>query len=177
MKRKWIIKTIAKFARTIMMMVLLQLILIFSFTNSTIAQELNPSVVSTGGETHTASGYFLDFVIGEIVTESYTQQGVMLTQGFLQGVKGGLGINEQIISVDDIDVYPNPSDDIIYIMCKTKDKPIRAEIENLQGCMVQSLYFDNNPMAVNLKQLNPGLYVLRLIFSDYRFVNKKIIKK
>ena len=155
----------------------LQLTFIFGLTDYATAQELNPSVISTGGETFTASGYFLDFVIGELVTESYTEQGVMLTQGFLQGVEEELGVNEQTISVDDIDVYPNPFSDMIYIMCKDKDKPIRIEIEDIQGCMVHSLQFNNNSMKVRLKQLNPGLYVLRLIFPDNNFVSKKIIKK
>ena len=159
------------------MMVFIQLTLIIGLTNYAIAQELNPSVISTGGETFTASGFSLDFVIGEIVTESYTEQGVMLTQGFLQGKEEGMAINEQTISVDDIDVYPNPSNDMVYIMCKAKDKPIRIEIVGIQGCIVSSMQFNNNPMAVSLQQLNPGLYMLRLIFPDHNFVCKKIIKK
>ncbi len=158
-------------------MVFIQLTLIIGLTNYAIAQELNPSVISTGGETFTASGCSLDFVIGEIVTESYTEQGVMLTQGFLQGKEEGMAINEQTISVDDIDVYPNPSNNMVFIMCKAKDKPIRIEIIDIQGCIVSSIQFNNNPMAVSLQQLNPGLYMLRLIFPDHNFVSKKIIKK
>jgi len=81
MKRKRIIKPIEKLAR-IIMVVFLHFTLIAGITDYAIAQELNPSVISTGGETFIASGYSLDFVIGEIVTESYTEQSVMLTQGF-----------------------------------------------------------------------------------------------
>ncbi|MCD4663889.1 MAG: T9SS type A sorting domain-containing protein [Bacteroidales bacterium] len=176
MKGKWKIKTISKFARTIMMM-LLQPIFIIGLTYNAIAQELYPGVISTGGETYIASGYSLDFVIGEIVTESYTEQGFMLTQGFLQGNEEELAINEHTVHVDDIDVFPNPISDMVYIMCKVKQKPVRIEIEDLQGCMVYSLQFKNNPMEANLKQLNPGLYVLTLIFPDHNFVSKKIIKK
>jgi len=176
MKRKRIIKTISNFVR-IITLVFLQITFILGLTNYATAQELNPSVISTGGETFTVSGYFLDFVIGELVTESYTEQGVMLTQGFLQGVEEELGINDQTISVDDINVYPNPFSDMVCIMCKAKDKPIRIEIEDLQGCKVFSLQFNDNQMEVNLKQLNPGLYVLRLIFPNHNFVSKKIIKK
>ncbi len=176
MKRKRIIKPITKLAR-IIIIVFLQFTLIAGLTEYTIAQELNPSVISTGGETFIASGYSLDFVIGEIVTESYTEQGVMLTQGFLQGKEEGLSINEQTINADDIDVYPNPSNDMVYIMYKGKDKPIRIEIYDMQACLVRSVLFENNPMAVSLEQLNPGLYVLRLIFPNQNFVSKKIIKK
>jgi len=159
------------------MMVFLQLMLIIGLTDYAIAQQLNPSVISTGGETYIASACSLDFVIGEIVTESYTEQGVMLTQGFLQGVGEELAINEQTIGADFIDVYPNPSDDMVYIMCKAIDKPIRIEINNMHGCIVFSEQFNNNPMAVSLKQLNPGLYMMRLLFSEHNFISKKIIKK
>lgn len=159
------------------MMVFLQLALVIGLTDYAIAQELNPSVISTGGETFIASGCSLDFVIGEIVTESYTNQGVMLTQGFLQGTGEELAINEQTIGADDIDVYPNPSDDMVYIMCKAIDKPIHIEIIDMHGSVVLAVQLKNNPMAVSLKQLNPGLYMMRLIFSEHNFVNKKIIKK
>ena len=176
MKRKRIIKPIGKLAGIIMIL-FLQFTLFMGLPDYAIAQELNTSVISTGGETFTASNYYLDFVIGEIVTESYTEQGVLLTQGFLQGVEDELAINEQTISADDIDVYPNPSNDMVYIRCNVMDKPIRIEINDLQGCMVHSFQFNNNPAAVSLKQLNPGFYVLRLIFPDHNFVSKKIIKK
>lgn len=176
MKRKRIIKPTAKFARMIMM-VFLQLILLTGLTDYTNAQEINPCVVSSGGETFTASGISLDFVIGEIVTESYTAQSVNLTQGFLQGMEGGLAINEHSINIDDIKIYPNPSSDIFNIMCKGLDKPISAEIVNIQGCVVQSVHFTGNPTAVSLEQLKPGLYVFRAIFPEHNFVTKRIIKK
>ena len=176
MKRKRKINTITSCARGITLL-FLQLTFILGLSDYATAQELNPSVISIGGETFTVSGYSLDFVISELVTESYTEQGLILTQGFLQGVEDELAINEQTISADDIDVYPNPSNDMVYIRCNAKDKPIRIEIDDLQGCMVHSIQFNNNPAAVSLKQLNPGFYVLRLIFPDHNFVSKKIIKK
>ncbi len=158
-------------------MVFLQLILIIGLTDYAISQQLNPSVISTGGETFITTGCSLDFVIGEIATESYTEQGVMLTQGFLQGAGEELAINEHNIGADDIDVYPNPSDDLVYIMCRAIDKPIRFEIIDMHGSIVLSAQFNNNPMSVSLKQLNPGLYMMRLIFSGYNVIGKKIIKK
>lgn len=176
MKRKLIIKTIKKFAG-ISMVAFLQITLLIGLTNNAIAQELNPSVISSGGETFTASGYFLDFVIGEIVTESFTEQEVMLTQGFLQGKEGETSINEQTINADNFDVYPNPSSNMVYIKCKGNDKPIRIEIFGIMGCMVYSVQFNNNLLAVSLEQLNPGIYVLKLIFPDQNFITKKIIKK
>jgi len=176
MKRKRIIKPITKFTR-IFMVVFFQFTLIAGIADYAVAQELNPSVISSGGETFIASGYSLDFVIGEIVTESYTEQGVMLSQGFLQGEEEGLSINEQTINAGDIDVYPNPSYNNVYIMYNGEEKPTRIEIYNIQACLVHSVLFENNPMAINLLHLNPGLYVLRAIFSNQNFVSQKIIKK
>ena len=176
MKRKRIIKPIARLAR-IIGVVVLQFLLLTTFTGYVNAQELNPSVISSGGETLTASGFSLDFVIGEIATESYTEQGILLTQGFLQGIEETLAINVHSINVDDIDVYPNPSSDLVYIVYNGTDMPIRIEIMNTQGCIINSIHFTNSFVEVNVKQFPPGLYIIKIIFSNYNFVTKRIIKK
>ena len=93
MRRNRIIKPIAKPARMIMM-VFFQFLFIIGIADYAIAQELNPIVISTAGESFTVSGYSLDFTIGEIVTETYSEQGFMLTQGFLQGKEGETAIKD-----------------------------------------------------------------------------------
>jgi len=176
MKRKQIIKPTAKFAR-ITMIVFLQISLFLGLTNYAIAQEISSNVISAGGETFTASGVSLDFVIGEIVTESYTAQSIGLTQGFLQGKEGELAIVERSVTADDITVYPNPSNDEVNVLFKGLDRPLSIEILNVQGYEIYSSRFITNPMSVSLDRLNPGLYVIRVIFHDNNFVTKRIIKK
>ena len=176
MKRKQIIKPTAKFVRMIMM-VFLQLILLTGLIDYANAQEINPYVVSSGGETFTASGISLDFVIGEIVTESYTEGSTMLTQGFLQGTEEGLAIYNQSANADDIVVFPNPVSNIVNIMCKGEDKPMYIEIIDIQGCKISSIQNANNPLPINIECLTPGLYVVKLIFPDHNSVTKRIIKK
>jgi len=176
MKRKQIIKPTVKFA-IITMKVFLQILLFLGLTNYAIAQEISSNVISTCGETFMTSGVYLDFVIGEIVTESYTAQSIELTQGFLQGTDGELAIDECSINADDITVYPNPSNDVVIVLFKGLDRPLSIEILNVQGCKVYFSQFINNPMSVSLDRLNPGLYVIRVVFPDNNFVAKRIIKK
>ncbi len=158
------------------LMGLFQFVLIVCMSSQMNAQELYPSVVSTGGETYTASGCFLDFVIGEIATESYSKEGFMLSQGFLQGKEEGLNIHEQAKNEFDIDVFPNPSSDLIYIICQAKEKPIRIELYDLHANMMVSKQF-SIPMEFDLSYFTPGVYVMQIIFPDHSFVSKKIIKK
>jgi len=176
MRRKQIIKPTEKVARIIFML-FLQFTLFIVFTNNIIAQETNPVVICTGGETFTSSGISLDFVIGEIVTESYTTQSLSITQGFLQGTEGELAIDVHSIIADDIIIYPNPSSDIFNIVYTGLDNPISVEVVNIQGCVVHSSQFINNPLAVGLEELNPGLYVFRVLFPGNSIVTKRIIKK
>ena len=175
MKRKRISKTIAKLARMITI-TFLQLTLLIGITGYAVSQEISSSVIAAGGETLTATSLSIDFVIGEIVTESYTQGGIMLTQGFLQGAEEGLAINEQSINAGDISVYPVPSSDVVYIMCKGEDNPLHIEIIDIQGCKVSSIQYANNPMQIDIKHLTQGLYVLKIVFTDHSFVTKRIIK-
>jgi len=176
MKRKRIIKPIARLAR-IIVVVALQFLLLTTSAIYVSAQELNPSVISSGGETFTASGISLDFVIGEIATESYTEQGVLLTQGFLQGIEETSTINVRSINVDDIDVYPNPSSDLVHIVYSGKDTPLSIEILNTQGCLINSIQFTDSFVEANVEQFPSGLYIIKIIFSNHNFVTKRIIKK
>jgi hypothetical protein len=51
------------------------------------AQSLSPTVIATAGDYSTASGVSLSWTLGEIATETYTNGGYYLTQGFQQPVE------------------------------------------------------------------------------------------
>ncbi len=163
--------------RESVLMGLFLFVLIVCMNSQINAQELYPSVVSSSGETFTVNAYSLDFVIGEISTESYTKNGFMISQGFLQGNEGGLAIQEYAICEDDIDIFPNPTSDLIYVVSKAKEKPKSIEIYDLQSCILVSKQVNTESMRYSLRHMSSGVYIMRIIFPDCSFVNKKIIKK
>ncbi len=143
-----------------------------------IAQQITPTVTCSGGETFTNSTLSLDFSIGEIITETLSATGLLLTQGFIQCPDRNTGIDEKTMDEKDMIVYPNPATDRIYLLYKnTETNPVKIHVKDLQGRIILRLNFDTNPMAVNLNTLNPGFYTVAILFDNRQTINKKIVKQ
>jgi hypothetical protein len=135
-------------------------------------------VVSSGGETFTGNGLSLDFTVGEIMTESLSATGLLLTQGFLQGPNKNTGIEENLIDEKDIVVYPNPAANRLYILYNDQEtRPVSADIKDLQGRLVLRTDGGINPLYLNLEKLTPGFYTVSILFENHQIINKKIIKQ
>jgi len=146
--------------------------------DESMAQQVTPAVICSGGETLTASSLSLDFTIGEITTESLSTGSLLLTQGFNQGPDPNTGIEEKMINGNDLKVYPNPANDRIYLFCNDEEiHPAKIMINDLQGRRILSLDFTTNPMLIHLDQLNPGFYTVSILFDNHQIINKKIIKQ
>ena len=153
--------------------------LLYLITATTIfAQQLTPTVVSSGGESFTGNNLLLDFTIGEITTETLAANGSSLTQGFLQGPDSNTGIEETVVDQKEIVVYPNPATDRIYLLSGNKEvQPLKTIIKDIQGRTVQNLEFDTNPLMERLDGLTPGFYTVTIEFNNHQSINKKVIKQ
>jgi len=153
--------------------------LLFLITvTTTFAQQLTPTVVSSGGESFTGSNLLLDFSIGEIATETLNTTGLSLTQGFIQGPDNNTGIEETLVNDNDLILYPNPATDRIYLQYNDPDThPVKAEIKDLQGRTVLCSEFCANPLVIRTEELTSGFYTVAVIFDNHQRLNKKMIKQ
>jgi hypothetical protein len=71
------------------------------------AQQISPSVNSSGGNTFQNGSVSMDFTIGEPLTNSYQNGALLLTQGFHQPIISLVNVPEW--QEADIQLYPNPS--------------------------------------------------------------------
>ena len=157
---------------------LLVLLFFTGIPENSIAQQVTPAVVGSGGETFTGNGLSLDFTVGEIMTESISTTGLLLTQGFLQGPDRNTGIEENLIEEKNIVVYPNPAVNRLYILYNDEEtKPVSADIKDLQGRLVLRTDGGINPLYLNLEKLTPGFYTVSILFENHQIINKKIIKQ
>ena len=176
MKRKQKTKTVNR-----LLLSSIPLLLLLFFTgmpeNST-AQQITPTVVSSGGETLTGSNLLLDFTIGEITTETLSATGLSLTQGFMQGPDRNTGIEEMSVDENAVVIYPNPVTDRLYLQYRDLEPhPVTAEIKDLQGRTILRSAFNMNPLVVNLEKLSPGFYTATIIFKNHQTITKKLIKR
>ena len=71
-------------------------------------------------------------------------------------------------SLDDVNIYPNPSSDKIYIT-----KNVDFNVYNITGDIIIS---ETNKNVLDVSYLIPGIYNIQIIYNDI-VINKKIIKQ
>ena len=75
----------------------------------------------------------------------------------------------------DIHCYPNPASDIIHIETKHKGD-IQVQVFDAAGRIILEKSFNDNHFELNISNLNPAVYLLK-IFNDTKSSVFKIIKK
>jgi len=131
-------------------------------------QILSPSVVSSSGASYSNGGVIMDFTLGEIVIETFSNNANILTQGFNQG------IIKIVLSVSDIDIktkiYPNPTTNFIIIEL---EKNVNADIlvYDINGkIVIKDKLNDEQQKQLDFSFLNQGNYLLHINIADKQSV-------
>lgn len=143
-------------------------ILILCSGYATYGQTLSRTVISTGGETVTANGITLTYVVGEAIAGSLSNNGILLTIGFLQPE---LSINSilNLKIAATITVFPNPTNTGL-VKLDFKEMPDGAYIVDMVDSGGQILKTEKINYALatgtavdlNLSGYKPGVYSLRI---------------
>ncbi|HEY9178629.1 MAG TPA: T9SS type A sorting domain-containing protein, partial [Flavipsychrobacter sp.] len=83
-----------------------------------------------------------------------------------------VSVEELTNAADDISVYPNPARDRIILTSEGVDIE-RAELFNMQGQKVMSIQVAGSKADIDISQLVPGMYVLKINDSYIRRVMKE----
>lgn len=127
------------------------------------AQELSPSLLSTSGDFFTNGSYSISWSLGEIAIETFTQLENILTQGFQQTRLTTTGIQEKPLQKNQIQLYPNPASDKLYISFNSDEVlSYHLEIFDLIGSKKISEKIETNSKIteIRLNDLEPGTYML-----------------
>lgn len=149
--------------------------IIFLINCASFAQE----IIASSGASLKGENIQLEYTLGEIAVSRIENESQIVDQGF----HSGLVIEElenNSVSIDEkfseISVWPNPASDVFNI--QTKDFNIsymlldmNRDVLNIQG-MVPS----NSSETVNITNLYPAIYFLRLTDEENNFKVLKIIK-
>ena len=130
------------------------------------------SIVSNAGEEFSSSSGRLSWTLGEAVIETVSSTSNILTQGFQQDYLNILNVPEHF-NLDDLNIYPNPTRDVLYISSKdhlqicilsTDGKELQLPVEVLNG----------NYM-INTSALSSGMYHLNIL-KENQTIEFKLIK-
>ncbi|MCC1483221.1 T9SS type A sorting domain-containing protein [Winogradskyella immobilis] len=106
------------------------------------------------------------------------------------GGKGGIGItpsrSSEILDEKFINVYPNPSDDLVNISLRSRKTNVKKEFLKIDKVLIFdqlmvkvkeiSYLKDSDKVQINLKGLSAGIYYIKVSTNERDF-NLKIIKK
>ncbi|MEN8118488.1 MAG: T9SS type A sorting domain-containing protein [Bacteroidota bacterium] len=135
-------------------------------------------VVSSAGETQSASGYEISWTIGEPVIETVTDGTNTLTQGFHQSKLTVTAINEFPVSEIGLKVYPNPTENFVHIHFSELIENVHYALYNNAGSLIENNTIRSTKTKLNLKQYASGQYILKLTQDTNQPLQTfKIIKK
>lgn len=143
-------------------------------TASTYGQFTTPEVISSGGDSYVKPFAKMEVTIGEPVTETFSGNDIIFTQGFQQSHFFAVTIEENTVSDNiDFNVYPNPAIDELNIIWNI-DEPAMLFLYDLIGNLILS---DNliKHARINISGLAAGAYLLR--FSEGNIQKTVIIQK
>jgi hypothetical protein len=157
--------------KTISLFILAILILLIT-SHFTHAQSMSPQVINVTGGSNKKASIFLDWSAGELALISTMQNAdssLVLTNGFLQPLLTGKTPAPSIIyelGNDEVNLYPNPTADNLYVTVTPKQKgQIRICLYNQKAGLVYYRQFPASSgisVTIPVNSLVNGLYTLRV---------------
>ena len=130
------------------------------------AQTLTPQVVSVAGTSADNGDVYLSWTIGQTVSQTFSADTLMLTQGFEQGEVSVTPISEGLKTLEaDVRVYPNPVQSRLSVdFHSSGNETVRLRLMNLSGRVVlnRAVTSFSNTHEINLSQVPSGTYLLKV---------------
>lgn len=135
------------------------------------AQSQNTELVATSGTTSQNGDITLDWSIGEVITTTFENNGVTLTQGYQQGELTVVSIASPEQMQFAVKAYPNPVVQSLTIEMQELGK--NYKLYNFSGQIVKTGNISQTKTALDFTSYEPGTYFLQI--DDTK--THKIIKK
>lgn len=147
-------------------------ILFFSCTEIFSQSVQRSTVFSSAGNYSDLGTLKLQSNIGELMVDTYNNSQNIFAQGFIQPETFISTIIEQTPdALGDGKVYPNPVNDKLYIQLTLVNKfDVKIEVYDVLG-KLQMIDISNSDKnyELDVEQLNPGIYFIKISSSDNQF--------
>ncbi|MFP4023539.1 MAG: T9SS type A sorting domain-containing protein [Thiohalospira sp.] len=144
-------------------------------------QSISSQVIATAGENSETSELGVSWTLGEIAIETLESSSVTLNQGFQHGYFEITSIEDPMLSNVELEVYPNPATEYIYISIESDEiKSALIELYDLDGKMVlnEQWQYIEAPFKINLEGLASSQYILKVsdksgaLLQTYKIVKR-----
>lgn len=130
------------------------------------SQSKTLEVQPAAGDEFTADDITISWSIGEGIIETFSNNEIVLTQGFHQPTLKITQIEEAEETDFQINIYPNPSADIVNInLISDKEISCIAQLFDMSGKLLYSKNLNGREMTetIDLTNYSSNLYLLRII--------------
>jgi hypothetical protein len=148
---------------------LFSFLFLFCIGLSTQAQSIAPQVVANAGDVFKASGFSIEWTLGEIATETLASGASKITQGFHQGSFIITSVSNP--QLEGISVYPNPFADHV-VLENTKDRKIQISLVDLNGAEILRQTAGQGNTKLDLSSCPSGVLLLQIQSGAERSVYK-----
>ncbi len=138
--------------------------------------EVNPAA----GDEFTAGGVTLSWTIGEGIIETFSNNEMVLTQGFQQPTLKVTLIDEAEEFDFQFNVYPNPTTDFIIIdVLSENEMACTAELFDMSGKLLfrKSLKGKELRENIDISNYSSNLYILKILDNSGEFLKTYKIQK
>ena len=143
---------------------------LLTIINSVHSQE----VVSTQGETYSSPNAIIDFTVGEVVINTFSDGTNNITQGFHQTNWNFVGLENHTPSFEAI-IFPNPTSEVLNIRASAFEN-VTYTLYDAQGKLIVKDKLTAEQTLIPVSQLATGSYSITLNNHTQNLKTFKLIK-
>jgi len=142
--------------------------------NNNKAQNFIPA---SGGDA-TGTGGTMSYTVGQVFYNTISGTGT-ITQGVQQtGISVVTGIEEASGIILEASVYPNPATDFVILKVENYETDnLSYKLYDMNGTLFQSVKVKGNETQIQMGNIRPGTYLLKIADNNKEIKTFKIIKK
>ncbi len=149
------------------------------------AQAQGMSTLNASGGSKEIAGSVYEYSIGEMtLVHTASSPNLMVTQGLLQPMDAPVGIAERILPDNALTVYPNPSQDLLYIQPNLSGTgTLTLTLSDIAGRQISQqsvvLQTGKEKQSLSLHAVVSGSYLLKVLFdqNDQKYIQSFKVQK
>ncbi len=133
------------------------------------AQQVQPFVITTNGNTYQNNNVQISYTVGETVVYTLTSANSILTQGYQQPHYNITLIPQHNDDNLNISIYPNPTTDELYIhIISPHNNTFTLDLYDLTGKRIYQNTFTHKTITLPLQQVATGKYILTITSHELK---------
>jgi len=140
------------------------------------AQTISSSVMSASGTSFESENFTLHFAIGEPLNTLIEEGDITISQGVLQIILNDITPVEETTLQNIVEVYPNPTADIISINVGEINKIYNCQLYDINGTLLHQETLSNQQSTFNIQHLPKATYLLKILDNNKIIQNMKLVK-